>query len=344
MRCVPPPEIALPRSTLPLRHRLPNPPPVFVGRARELDALLAALMALGVGPGTEVVTTAFSFFATAGAIARLGARPVFADIDEHFNLDPDDVFLRVTPRTRAILPASLFGRRCDVERLGRVGRPILEDAAQAFGAPGVGKGRNVHAATLSFYPSKNLGALGDAGMVVTDSPTLADLLRLVRGHGARPKYHHLVLGGNFRLDAMQAALLRVKLPHLAAWNEARRRNAAFYREALADLAGHGDLVLPEDAPGHIWHHFVVRVLGEGRREALRRFLQEQGIETEIYYPEPLHLQPCFAELGGRPGDHPRAEAAAREALAIPVHPELDEAQRAHVVAAMQQFFRTATPP
>ena len=306
-----------------------------VGMSSGTDALLAALMALEVGPGDEVVTTAFSFFATAGAIARLGATPVFADVGEDENIDAEDALRRVTKRTKAILPVDLFGRRAAVDRLGEAGIAIVEDAAQGIGIPGIGKGAKLTA--LSFFPSKNLGALGDAGMVLTDDAALADRLVLLRAHGARPKYHHVIVGGNFRLDALQAAVLRVKLPVLSAWNEERQKNAARYRKGLAGVAGLGHLGLPEDAPGHVYHHFVVRVTG-GRRAALREFLAAREIETEVYYPEPLHLAPCFLHLGGKAGDLPRAEAAANQVLAIPVHPELDEAQLDFVIAALHQFF------
>ncbi|MSP58916.1 MAG: transcriptional regulator [Myxococcales bacterium] len=306
-----------------------------IGVSSGTDALLAALMALDIGPGDEVVTTALSFFATAGAVARLGAKPVFADVRSDFNIDPDDALRRVTSRTKAILPVSLFGRRAEVERLAESGLPVIEDAAQAIGAPHLGRGAKM--ATLSFFPSKNLGALGDAGAVLTDDPKVADRLRLLRAHGSKPKYVHHVVGGNFRIDALQAAVLRVKLPHLAAWNVTRRANMERYRTALANDAAAFGLALPEDAPGHIWHHFCVRV-GAGRRDALKTHLQERGIETEVYYPNPLHLQPCFAYLGGKPGDLPGAESATREALAIPVHPELDAAQIDHVIASLREFF------
>lgn len=301
-----------------------------IGVSSGTDALLAALMALGVGAGDEVVTTTYSFFATAGAIARLGAVPVFADVRDDFNIDPDDALRRITSRTRALLPASLFGRRAEVERLAETGLPVIEDAAQAIGAPHLGRGARM--ATLSFFPSKNLGALGDAGMVLTDDAVLADRLRLLRAHGSKPKYFHHVVGGNFRLDALHAAILRVKLEHLAVWNQTRRANQQRYRESLAGIDG---LRLPDDAPGHIWHHFVVRT---PRRDAFKAYLHERGIESEVYYPTPLHLQPCFASLGGQPGDLPGAEQAAREALALPVHPELDAAQLAHVIDSVRAFF------
>jgi dTDP-4-amino-4,6-dideoxygalactose transaminase len=292
------------------------------------DALLAALWALGVGPGDEVITTAMSFFATAGAVARLGATPVFADIDPvTFNLSPASALARVTKRTTAIIPVHLFGRLADLAPLAATGLPIVEDAAQAVGAPGLGQlGKLV---TLSFFPSKNLGAAGDAGMVLGNDAELVDRVRLYRTHGARPKYIHHVVGANLRMDTLQAAILRVKRPHLAAWTAKRRHHAALYRQLLAGTP----LVLPEDAPGHVWHHFVVRA---PRRDELRAFLREREIETEVYYPLPLHLQPCFP--GGREGDLPDAERAAREVLALPVHPDLDDAQLEHVAKSVRAFY------
>jgi dTDP-4-amino-4,6-dideoxygalactose transaminase len=296
--------------------------PHAIGVSSGTDALLATLWALGIGPGDEVITTAMSFFATAGAIARLGAKPVFADIDAHFNLDPDSALERITARTRAIVPVHLFGRRAEIDPLQEANLPIVEDAAQALGVPL----RRI--ATLSFFPSKNLGAAGDAGMVVTSDAELADRIKLLRAHGSRPKYVHHVIGGNFRLDALQAAILRAKRPHLAEWNARRRHNAGRYRELLAKTP----LILPEDAPGHMWHHFVVRA---PRRDELRQHLASREIETEVYYPRPLHLQPCFS---GKEGDLPRAEAAAREVLALPVHPDLSDEQLEFVAKAVGDFF------
>ncbi|HLL25334.1 MAG TPA: DegT/DnrJ/EryC1/StrS family aminotransferase [Kofleriaceae bacterium] len=292
------------------------------------DALLAALWALGVGPGDEVVTTALSFFATAGAVARLGATPVFADIDPRtFNLDPESALARVTTRTKAIIPVHLFGRLADVGALASANVPIIEDAAQAVGAPGLGHGAFV---TLSFFPSKNLGAAGDAGMVLARDEALADRVRLYRTHGSRPKYVHHVVGANLRMDTLQAAILRVKRPYLAAWNAQRRANALRYHALLTGTP----LVLPDDVPGHVWHHFVVRA---PRRDELRTFLREREIETEVYYPGPLHLQPCFP--GAKPGDLPEAERATREVLALPVHPDLVDAQLAYVADAIHAFYR-----
>lgn len=300
-----------------------------VGVSSGTDALLVALWALGTGPGDEVITTAQSFFATAGAIARLGARPVFCDIDPAtYNLDVADALRRVGPRTRAIVPVHLFGRPCELEPLRAAGLPIVEDAAQAVGSPSIGRER---AAALSFFPSKNLGAAGDAGMVLTNDDELADRLRLLRAHGSRPKYVHHVVGGNFRIDTLQAAILRAKLPFLDGWNARRRANAERYRALLAAAP----LQLPGDAPGHVWHHFVVLA---PRRDALRTFLAERGIESEVYYPTPLHLQPCFSDLSGKPGDLPHAERFSKEALALPVHADLSDEQVAHVARAVLEFY------
>ncbi len=297
------------------------------------DALLVALMAMGVGPGDEVVTTPLSFFATAGAIARVGARPVFADVEPRsFNLNPDAALARVTPKTRAILPVHLFGRPCAIEPLRRSGVPVVEDAAQAIGLSTLGKG--TRCATLSFFPSKNLGAAGDAGAVVCEEAEFAERLRLLRAHGSKPKYVHHVVGGNFRIDTLQAAILRAKLPHLAGWNAARRRHAERYRALLDGTP----LVLPEPVEAHVWHHYVVRV-PDGKRDALRAHLAAREIESEVYYPTPLHLQPCFASLGYRRGDLPHAERACAEVLALPVHPDLSEAQQEHVAASIRELYK-----
>jgi dTDP-4-amino-4,6-dideoxygalactose transaminase len=292
------------------------------------DALLAALWALGVGPGDEVVTTAMSFFATAGAVARLGATPVFADIDaDTFNLSQASALSRVTRRTKAIIPVHLFGRLAEMDTLAASDIPIVEDAAQAVGAPGLGKhGKLV---TLSFFPSKNLGAAGDAGMVLSSDDALADRVRLYRTHGSRPKYMHHVVGANLRMDTLQAAILRVKRVHLPAWNAKRRTHAARYHELLSETP----LVLPTDTEGHVWHHFVVRA---PRRDELRAFLREREIETEVYYPTPLHLQPCFP--GGKQGDCPESERAAREVLALPVHPDLVPAQLDFVADSVRAIY------
>lgn len=314
-----------------------------VGMSSGTDALLAALMALGVGPGDEVVTTPYSFFATAGVIVRLGARPVFVDIEpESFNLDPRLLEARITSRTKAVLPVHLFGRCADMESIleisKRHGVPVIEDAAQAIGAF---EDQDRPAGTLgllgcfSFFPSKNLGAFGDGGMVVTNQPELAEKLRILRIHGAKPKYYHQVVGGNFRLDALQAAILRVKLKYLPSWTQRRRANAERYRELFGAPGGKNPVRLPEDRPGHIYNQFVIRVPD---RDSLRAFLKEKGVETEVYYPLPLHLQKCFSSLGYGEGDFPEAESAARDSLALPIYPELSEEQQRYVVSQIQAFF------
>jgi dTDP-4-amino-4,6-dideoxygalactose transaminase len=300
-----------------------------IGVSSGTDALLVALMALGIGPGHEVVTSTYSFFATAGVVARLGARPVFVDIDDAtFNLDPAAAAAACGPRTRALVPVHLFGRPAPIPA---VAVPIVEDAAQSIGAApvhGIG-------ACLSFFPSKNLGAFGDAGAVISSDDAFADRVKLLRTHGGRPKYVHHAIGGNFRLDALQAAMLRVKLPHLAAWTGARRRNADRYRALFAAARTPAELRLPDDAPGHIYNQFVVRV---PRRDALRDHLAKAGVGTEVYYPIPFHRQPCFADLGYREGQLPVAEAAARDSLALPIYPELTEAQQAYVVEQIVAFY------
>jgi dTDP-4-amino-4,6-dideoxygalactose transaminase len=301
-----------------------------IGVSSGTDALLVALMALGVGPGDEVVTTPFSFFATAGAIARLGAKPVFADIDPAtFNLDPAAAAAACGPRTRAVIPVHLFGRTAPRPQ---VEAPIIEDAAQSIGA-GRLYGR---ASCLSFFPSKNLGALGDAGAVICDDDAFADRVKLLRTHGGRPKYYHHAIGGNFRIDALQAALLGVKLPHLADWTRARRRNADRYRALAAATPGFpADVVLPTDTPEHIYNQFVIRA---PRRDALREHLTKAGIGTEIYYPVPFHQQPCFAYLGYKEGAFPHSERAVKEVLALPIYPELTETQQEQVVREVARFY------
>jgi dTDP-4-amino-4,6-dideoxygalactose transaminase len=308
--------------------------PHAVGVSSGSDALLATLMALGVGPGDEVVTPALSFIATPEAVVRLGARPVFVDVGADFNISPAAALDRVGRRTRAILAVDLFGRRAPITLLGAAGVAVVEDAAQAIGTPALGHG--AAAATLSFFPSKNLGALGDGGMVLTHDALLAERVRLLRVHGAHPKYVHAVWGGNFRLDALQAALLRVKLPHLERWNQTRRASAERYLAGLDAIEG---LVLPPAGPKDAWHQFVVRVRG-GRRDALRAHLAAHGVDSEVYYPLALHLQPCFTDLGGRPGDCPNAETVTREALALPIHAALTPAQVEHVMDCIRRFFRS----
>lgn len=321
--------------------------PYAIGVSSGTDALLAALMALGVGPGDEVVTTPFSFFATAGAIARTGATPVFVDIDPvTYNLDPEGLSSVIGPRTRVILPVHLFGQPCSpgpVQEIARRhGIPIIEDAAQAIGArtalgPVGGLGTF---GCFSFFPSKNLGAFGDGGLVTTTDAGLAERVRVLRAHGGKPKYHHAEIGGNFRLDALQAAILRVKLPHLDTWAAGRRRNVDLYGHLFGEADLPPDVLTPPRAvePGHVWNQYVIRT---SRRDALRAHLGKQGIGTEIYYPLPLHLQPCFSHLGYREGSMPVAERASREVLAIPVFPELGEARVRRIAAAIVTFLRDA---
>lgn len=319
-----------------------------VGCASGTDALLLGLRAMGVERGDEVVTSPFTFFATAGAIHNVGARPVFADIDpDTFNLSPAAAEAAVTERTRVVVPVHLFGQMADMpgfRELGeRRGVGVLEDAAQAIGArQRLDDGRWITTGTLgdacafSFFPTKNLGAFGDAGMTVTRDADLAARLRRLRVHGGRQMYHHEEVGYNSRLDALQAAVLSAKLPYLAGWSEARRANARFYDEALAGVDG---LVVPPVRPENesIINQYTVRV-PDGRRDALAGFLRERGVGSSVYYPVPLHLQECFAYLGYGPGDFPESERAAAEVLSIPVYPELSPEQREHVADTVREFF------
>ena len=308
------------------------------------DALLVVMMALGIGEGDEVITSPYSFFATAGCIARLGARPVFVDIDARtFNLDPGRLLAAVSPAAKAIMPVHLFGLVADIDPIleiaDRHGLRVIEDAAQAIGARREERqaGSFGAAGCFSFFPSKNLGAFGDAGLVTTNDGELAHRLRILRNHGAEPKYVHKVIGGNFRMDALQAAVLRVKAPHLAAWTEGRRRNADRYRQLMtaAGLEAHVCLPVEPRECFHIYNQFVVQVAD---RDGLRGHLTSRGIETEVYYPVPLHLQECFEPLGYRAGTFPRAEAAARSSLALPIYGELTNEQLRYVVDAMTEFF------
>jgi dTDP-4-amino-4,6-dideoxygalactose transaminase len=303
------------------------------------DALLAAFMSLGLGPGDEVITPTFSFFATAGCVTRVGATPVFVDIDPvTFNLDPSLVRRAVTARTRAIVPVHLYGLSADMDGILEVARekhiPIIEDAAQAIGATYKSQalGTIGTIGCFSFFPSKNLGAFGEGGLITTNDAALAGEIRLLRNHGAEPKYFHKRVGGNFRLDALQAAVLRVKLPHLERWTSMRQRNAERYQTLFESAALTDRIVLPT-APSdrrHIFNQYVIRVR---QRDRVRRFLDDRGIGTEIYYPVPFHLQECFSSLGYRRGDFPHAEAAADAVLALPVYPELTIEQQSAVVAA-----------
>jgi dTDP-4-amino-4,6-dideoxygalactose transaminase len=308
------------------------------------DALLAVLMALGVGPGDEVVTPTYSFFATAGCISRLGATPVFVDVDEAtFNVRAEAVAAALTPRTRAILPVHLFGLCADMDPLVEVGRragvPIVEDAAQAIGARYRGRQAGAFglAACFSFFPSKNLGAFGDAGLVTTADDALARELRLLRNHGAEPKYFHSRIGGNFRMDALQAAVLRVKAPHLARWSEARRANAGRYAALFAEYGLTDRLALPVEPDGrtHIFNQYVVR---GPERDALRTHLAARRVGTEIYYPVPFHRQECFRAVTPADAAFPAADRAAATSLALPIYGELSADQQRHVVASIAEFY------
>jgi len=317
-----------------------------VGCSSGSDALLLPLMAIGLGPGDEVVTTPYSFFATAGAIWRTGARPVFVDIEaDTYNIDPASIEAAITPRTRAIIPVHLYGQAADMDPINEIARRhklfVLEDAAQAIGAGYGGKraGTLGHASAFSFYPSKNLGGFGDAGMVTTDDPALAKQIARLRVHGMEPKYHHHEVGYNARIDALQAAILRVKLRHLDEWTEARRDVADRYRRLFA-ANGLGEVAtLPVEKPGHyhVYNQFVIRVPDDAR-DPLRDHLAANRVGSEIYYPIPLHLQACFASLGHKPGDFPVAEAAAAGTIALPIYPELTDEALAHVVGSIASFF------
>lgn len=315
-----------------------------VGVSSGTDALLAALMAIGVGPGAEVVTPTYSFFATAGSVSRLGATPVFVDIDPvTFNVSPEAIRRALSPRTRAILPVHLFGLSADLDPIMEVARaagvPVIEDAAQAIGALYHGHltGRFGMMGCFSFFPTKNLGGFGDGGLVTTGDASLARELRQLRNHGMEPKYYHAQIGGNFRLDALQAAVLRVKLPHLAAWSDARRRNADRYRALFAEYNLGAQVELPVEPAGltHIYNQFVIRVPD---RDDLRRHLQARRIGTEIYYPVPFHQQACFRELGRDSDRFPVAERAATTSLALPIFGELTAGEQRHVVRTIAGFY------
>jgi dTDP-4-amino-4,6-dideoxygalactose transaminase len=321
--------------------------PHTIGVSSGTDALLAALMALGIGPGDEVITPTYSFFATAGCIARLGATPVFVDIDPAtLNVDPGAVARAVTSSTRAIVAVHLFGLPADLTPLlavaAQAGVPLIEDAAQAIGATYGGRpvGTIGTVGCFSFFPSKNLGGFGDGGLIVTADAALAAEIRLLRNHGMEPRYVHHRIGGNFRLDALQAAVLRVKAPHLERWTAARRRNADRYR-SLFETAGCLNLVgLPQEPPDatHIYNQFVIRT---PFRDSLREHLTSQRVGTEIYYPVPFHRQPCFAHLAAADRAFPVADAAAATSLALPIYGELSDDQLRHVVATIAHFIHEA---
>jgi dTDP-4-amino-4,6-dideoxygalactose transaminase len=312
-----------------------------VGVSSGSDALLVCLMAENIGPGDEVITTPYTFFATAGAVARLGATPVFVDIDPAtYNLDVTQIASKVTRRTRAILPVHLYGQMADMDSVMEIANRhnlvVIEDAAQAIGAEDKGRraGSIGHYGCFSFFPSKNLGAAGDGGMVVTNDAPRADKVRCLRSHGSQPKYHHKMIGGNFRLDAIHAAIVSTKLRYLDAWTAARQDNAKRY-DRLFGEAGL-EIGLPTVATDrHIFNQYVIRAED---RDGLRARLQQRGVGTEVYYPVPMHLQECFAYLGYKAGAFPQSERAASETLALPIYPELTEAQARYVVEAIQDFF------
>lgn len=321
--------------------------PYAAGVSSGTDALLLALMAEKIGPGDEVITTPYTFFATAGSIHRVGATPVFVDIlPDTFNIDPDAIEEKVTPRTRAIMPVHLFGQLADMDKIGEIAvrrnLAVIEDAAQAIGAQRNGRkaGSFGDYGCFSFFPSKNLGGAGDGGLVVTSQVEKSKRVTLLRNHGASPKYYHDEVGGNFRLDALQAAILRIKLRYLDAWNEARRINAGRYEELFKSigLIASEKLKSPHIAPGHVCNQYVIRVR---ERDRLKAFLKDKGVETEIYYPLPMHLQKCFSSLGGREGDFPESEKAAKETLALPVYPELNQDQLLYVAETIALFYRNA---
>ena len=314
-----------------------------VGCANGTDALLLALRALDVGAGDEVVTTPFTFFATAGAVHNVGARPVFVDIDPRtFNISPDAIRSAVNGNTKAVIAVDLFGQMTAIEHVSEAaqGRPVIEDAAQSIGASRRIDGAKVMAGqaatigTYSFFPSKNLGGYGDGGMMVTQDEALFETLLKLRTHGSRRTYFHEIVGYNSRLDALQAAVLRAKLPHLESWSAARRRNAAYYDAAFADLP---ELVTPYIDPANtsIYNQYTIRV---PQRDALQAHLKDRGIGCSVYYPLPLHLQPCFAYLGYQQGQCPESERAALEVLSLPVFPELTTAQLDEVIGAVRAFF------
>ncbi|HIJ55595.1 MAG TPA: DegT/DnrJ/EryC1/StrS family aminotransferase [Deltaproteobacteria bacterium] len=322
-----------------------------VGVSSGTDALLISLLAADVGPGDSVITTPYSFFASAGCVSRVGAKPVFVDIDrETFNISPDQAAKTIEnlsaedrERLKAVIPVHLYGQCANMDGILEIAKTydlfVIEDAAQAIGAEYKGKraGSMGDIGSFSFFPSKNLGAFGDGGIVTTSSEERADKLKILRAHGARPKYYHKVVGGNFRLDALQAAVVSVKLKHLDQWTRARQENAARYRE-LFDKAGLSEVLdLPvEKENRHIYNQFVIRVAE--KRDELREYLKEAGIGTEVYYPVPLHLQDCFSYLGYNSGDFPVAEEAAQKTLALPIYPELTVEQQEYIVDTIKAFY------
>jgi dTDP-4-amino-4,6-dideoxygalactose transaminase len=317
-----------------------------IGVSSGSDALLACLMAENIGAGDEVITTPYTFFATVGAVSRLGATPVFVDIDPAtYNIDVTHVAAKITDKTRAIIPVHLFGQMADMDPIMSLaekhGLVVIEDAAQAIGAEYKGRraGSIGHYGCFSFFPSKNLGAIGDAGMIVTNDAQRAEKVKVLRGHGAQPKYYHRIVGGNFRLDAVHAAVVSAKLPHLDGWTAARQRNAKRYDQLFreAELLI-GLPVVTTDR--HIFNQYVIR---SSSRDELQAFLRNKGVGSEIYYPVPMHMQDCFTYLGVKAGAFPESERAAKESLAIPVYPELNDAQARYVVDCIGEFLGHAAP-
>jgi len=322
-----------------------------VGVTSGSDALLACLMAENIGPGDEVITTPYTFFATVGAVSRLGATPVFVDIDPvTYNIDVTRIAEKITKKTRAIIPVHLYGQMADMDPIMALAEShklvVIEDAAQAIGSEYKGRraGSIGHYGCFSFFPSKNLGAAGDGGMIVANDAELAEKLRVLRAHGSKPKYFHKVVGGNFRLDALQAAIVSAKLPHLDNWTAGRQRNAKTYDRLFAEAglveagSGKANVLLPKVAMNrHIFNQYVIRV---SERDQLQTYLKNHGVGTEVYYPVPMHIQECFAYLGHKAGEFPKSESAANETLALPIYPELSEAQLRYVVDCVRDFFRT----
>lgn len=319
-----------------------------IGVASGTDALWLALKAANIGPSDSVIVPSFTFFATAGAVCNVGATPIFADIDPTtFNINPDFVRdllesnAQLQGQVKAIIPVHLYGQPAEMDEILQIAQhydlTVIEDAAQAIGAQY--KERTVgtlgHLGCFSFFPTKNLGAYGDGGLVTTNNDVLAERVRLLRVHGSKPKYYHHIVGTNSRLDALQAAILRVKLAHLDEWTHARQQLAAHYDQAFSRLNG---VTIPYKAPErtHIYHQYTIRVLG-GRRDVLQRFLKERGIGTEIYYPLPLHLQPCFGHLGYREGQLPESEQASRDVLSLPIFPELTDEELGYIITVIQDF-------
>jgi len=318
-----------------------------IGCASGSDALLLSLMAMGVQAGDEVITVPFTFFATAGAISRLGAKPVFVDIQpDTFNIDPKLIEQAITPRTKAIMPVHLFGQCADMAAINEIAKRkkiyVIEDACQAIGAGQQGKRAGVLGDTgcFSFFPTKNLGGFGDGGLITTNDKALADSMSMLRVHGSQVRYLHEAIGINSRLDALQAAVLQIKLKYLDQWTEGRRRNAERYQQLFARTKHTDRVALPPTVPGnfHVYNQFTVRV---AKRDELRAFLKEKGVGTEVYYPLPMHLQQCYRDLGHRKGSFPLSEQAAEEVMSIPIYAELTEAQQAYVVEMIAEFYRRA---